>query len=138
VSLRSGDPCQPIIAMISLYSASPNPFKDLPSQDDRTALIVFRSEHTFLLLNRYPYNPGHLLLHQFIQKLAASSEPSEINLVTGPTWAERWHFSEETVYRADLYNRNLRGQLLSTFRMAKTLLKKKDSQSIPNTSNLLR
>lgn len=42
--------------------SSPNPFKDLPSQDDRTALIVFRSEHTFLLLNRYPYNPGHLLL----------------------------------------------------------------------------
>jgi ATP adenylyltransferase len=39
-----------------------NPFAELPKQgDDRAALIVYRGETGYLVLNRYPYNPGHLL-----------------------------------------------------------------------------
>ena len=39
------------------------PFTELPAMgDDRTALIVHRSAFSYLLLNRYPYNPGHLLV----------------------------------------------------------------------------
>src|SRR5271167_3288007 len=38
------------------------PFTELPGLgDDRAALIVHRSPLSYLLLNRYPYNPGHLL-----------------------------------------------------------------------------
>ena len=38
------------------------PFAELPLLgDDRAALIVHRSTLTYLLLNRYPYNGGHLL-----------------------------------------------------------------------------
>jgi ATP adenylyltransferase len=38
------------------------PFTELPAMgDDRAALIVHRSPLSYLLLNRYPYNPGHLL-----------------------------------------------------------------------------
>lgn len=38
------------------------PFTALPAlKDDRAALIVFRSKLSYLMLNRYPYNPGHLL-----------------------------------------------------------------------------
>ena len=38
------------------------PFTELPSLgDDRSALIVHRSAHSYLILNRFPYNPGHLL-----------------------------------------------------------------------------
>ncbi len=38
------------------------PFTELPALgDDRAALIIHRSKHSYLLLNRYPYNPGHLL-----------------------------------------------------------------------------
>ena len=33
--------------------------------DDRAALIVHRSRLSFLLLNRFPYNPGHLLAVPF-------------------------------------------------------------------------
>jgi ATP adenylyltransferase len=38
------------------------PFTELPNLgDDRAALIVHRSRLSYLLLNRFPYNPGHLL-----------------------------------------------------------------------------
>jgi ATP adenylyltransferase len=44
------------------YPATKNPFTELPALgDDRAALIVHRSPLSYLLLNRYPYNPGHLL-----------------------------------------------------------------------------
>jgi ATP adenylyltransferase len=43
-----------------------SPFKELPELgDDRKALIVHRAQHHYLLLNRYPYNPGHLLVVPF-------------------------------------------------------------------------
>ncbi len=42
------------------------PFTELPSLgDDRSALIIHRSRHSYLLLNRFPYNPGHLLAVPF-------------------------------------------------------------------------
>jgi len=38
------------------------PFSDLPARgDDRAALIVHRAPLSYLMLNRYPYNPGHLM-----------------------------------------------------------------------------
>jgi ATP adenylyltransferase len=38
------------------------PFSELPALgDDRAALIVYRSPLSYLMLNRFPYNPGHLL-----------------------------------------------------------------------------
>lgn len=42
------------------------PFTELPAlNDDRTALIVHRSSLSYLILNRFPYNPGHLLVLPF-------------------------------------------------------------------------
>lgn len=42
------------------------PFTELPLLgDDRRALIVHRSSLTYLMLNRFPYNPGHLLVIPF-------------------------------------------------------------------------
>jgi ATP adenylyltransferase len=46
--------------------ASKRPFTDLPALgDDRAALIVHRSTRSYLMLNRFPYNPGHLLAIPF-------------------------------------------------------------------------
>ncbi|MSU45904.1 MAG: HIT domain-containing protein [Lacunisphaera sp.] len=43
-----------------------NPFTSLPALgDDATALIIHRSRLSYLVLNRYPYNPGHLLAVPF-------------------------------------------------------------------------
>ena len=42
------------------------PFSELPALgDDRAALIVHRSRLSYLILNRFPYNPGHLLAVPF-------------------------------------------------------------------------
>jgi len=48
------------------YPATKKPFTELPVLgDDRAALIVHRSPLSYLVLNRYPYNPGHLLAVPF-------------------------------------------------------------------------
>ncbi|MBM3856313.1 MAG: HIT domain-containing protein [Verrucomicrobia bacterium] len=47
-------------------AAMKRPFTELPALgDDRTALIVHRSRLSYLVLNRFPYNPGHLLAVPF-------------------------------------------------------------------------
>jgi ATP adenylyltransferase len=39
-----------------------NPFVRIPALgDDRAALIIKRGKFCYLVLNRYPYNPGHVL-----------------------------------------------------------------------------
>jgi ATP adenylyltransferase len=43
-----------------------NLFTDLPALgDDAKALIIHRSPLSYLILNRFPYNPGHLLAVPF-------------------------------------------------------------------------
>ena len=38
-------------------------FCTLPERDDdRETMIVARSEHAYVLLNNYPYNPGHVMV----------------------------------------------------------------------------
>ena len=47
-------------------AAMKRPFTELPALgDDRSALIVHRSRLSYLILNRFPYNPGHLLAVPF-------------------------------------------------------------------------
>ena len=43
-----------------------NPFTDLPALgDDAKALIIHRNPLSYLILNKFPYNPGHLLAVPF-------------------------------------------------------------------------
>jgi ATP adenylyltransferase len=58
---RIADPCDPADL---LPGADPTCFlcQAMPKGDDRGRLIVARGEHTITLLNRYPYNNGHLLI----------------------------------------------------------------------------
>ena len=48
------------------FPATQRPFTELPALgDDRAALIVHRTKLSYLMLNRFPYNPGHLLAIPF-------------------------------------------------------------------------
>ncbi len=39
-----------------------NPFTKIPEHpDERAVLLIWRGERTYLVMNRYPYNAGHLL-----------------------------------------------------------------------------
>jgi len=65
------------------------PFTDLPGLgDDKLALIVHRSTYSYLVLNRFPYNPGHLLAVPFREVV----EPEELPR------AERADLMEEIVF----------------------------------------
>jgi ATP adenylyltransferase len=42
-------------------------FCELPKQDnDRENLILYRSSHTFVIMNRYPYNNGHIMVVPYL------------------------------------------------------------------------
>ena len=44
------------------FSADENPFRNIPeSNEDERNLLLYRGHHSYLVLNRYPYNAGHLL-----------------------------------------------------------------------------
>ena len=44
------------------YTEKTCPFCTAPSRSDEESLIVHSGEHAFVILNLYPYNPGHLLI----------------------------------------------------------------------------
>lgn len=72
--------------------ASNRPFTDLPaSGDDRAALIVHRSQYSFLMLNRFPYNPGHLLAIPFreVTDLPALTKEERTDLFEIHIFAQR-------------------------------------------------
>lgn len=48
------------------YPKVSKPFTELPALgDDKAALIIHRTRLSYLILNRFPYNPGHLLAIPF-------------------------------------------------------------------------
>jgi ATP adenylyltransferase len=75
------------------------PFTDLPRMgDDKAALIVHRSPLSYLVLNRFPYNPGHLLAVPF-------REVVEIEELSAP---ERCDLMEEIVFAKRLLSEAMR------------------------------
>lgn len=66
-----------------------NIFAELPQLgDDAKALIIHRSPLSYLILNRFPYNPGHLMAVPF----RATSDLTEL------TAAERADLMDEIVF----------------------------------------
>lgn len=70
----------------------PRPFSALPALgDDRAALIVHRTSLSYLMLNRFPYNPGHLLAIPFreVANLTDLTPAESADLMATLTFAER-------------------------------------------------
>ncbi len=43
-------------------AGSSQPFTDIPTMPDEDGLVVARGEQVYVVLNLYPYNPGHLMV----------------------------------------------------------------------------
>lgn len=76
------------------------PFCDYLSQDashDPDNLILLRSERTFIILNRYPYNNGHLMVlpNLHVSDLEAMDDATQLELMQMTTLAK--HLLERTL-----------------------------------------
>jgi ATP adenylyltransferase len=68
------------------------PFTELPQMgDDKAAMIVHRTLLSYLVLNRFPYNPGHLLAVPFreVVDLEELSGPERADLMEEVVFAKR-------------------------------------------------
>ena len=68
------------------------PFTELPALgDDRSALIVHRSLLSYLIVNRFPYNPGHLLAVPFreVNDLLDLTPPERADLMEGIVFGQK-------------------------------------------------
>ncbi|MBM7050468.1 MULTISPECIES: HIT domain-containing protein [unclassified Rothia (in: high G+C Gram-positive bacteria)] len=68
------------------YTVHSCPFCAAPERTDEESLIVYRGEHAYVVLNLYPYNPGHLLVcpYRHIPNYdnASAEETAEIAALT--------------------------------------------------------
>jgi len=67
-------------------------FCELPKQDrDEENLVLLRGQDAFVLLNRFPYNPGHLMIAPFrhLERLADLSEQETMEMMSVATRMER-------------------------------------------------
>ncbi|MFC4337868.1 HIT family protein [Salininema proteolyticum] len=55
------------------------PFCEIPKADDKSGLIVARGEKMYVVLNKYPYNSGHLMVVPFRHVAEYSAiDPAEV------------------------------------------------------------
>ncbi len=71
--------------------------------DDEENLVVYRGETCFVILNRYPYTTGHLMIvpNEHVSRLMASSPASSREMIELTRCAER---ILESIYKPDGLN----------------------------------
>jgi len=72
--------------------AGHRPFTELPALgDDRAALIVHRAPLSYLMLNRFPYNPGHLLAipYREVADLTDLTSAEQVDLMATLVFGEK-------------------------------------------------
>ncbi|MEW5902036.1 MAG: HIT domain-containing protein [Acidobacteriota bacterium] len=47
-------------------------------KDDRSAYVLFRGKHTFIMLNKFPYTPGHLMIAPYRHTAALDKAPAGV------------------------------------------------------------
>lgn len=68
------------------------------ARDDRSRLVLFRGEHNFVILNKYPYNNGHLMIVPNVHIQSLLDAPDE-TLVEMARLAARCEAVLRRVYR---------------------------------------
>ena len=67
-------------------------------RDDRSRLVLFRGEHNFVILNKYPYNNGHLMIVPYAH-ISSLQDAPEDSLVEMTRLAARCEGVLRRVYR---------------------------------------
>jgi ATP adenylyltransferase len=71
-------------------SAEPRPFTDIPTLPDEDGLVVARGNQVYVVLNLYPYNPGHLMVVPY-------RRVSELEDLSGAESAELMAFTQKAI-----------------------------------------
>jgi ATP adenylyltransferase len=71
-------------------SGEAQPFTDIPSLSDEDGLVVARGELVYVVLNLYPYNPGHLMVVPY-------RRVSELEDLTEAESAELMAFTQKAI-----------------------------------------
>ena len=71
-------------------AGSPQPFTDIPTLPDEDGLVVARGELVYVVLNLYPYNPGHSMVVPYRQV-------SELEDLTADESSELMAFTQKMI-----------------------------------------
>lgn len=86
---------------------------------DAAAQLGFRTGDTWYLqkIGYVPefkdIGPGAILLREFLERMVADPTVNEVNFVTDPRWADRWHFRSEPCYTVVVHGSTWRGRARS-------------------------
>ena len=73
------------------------------ANDDAATLVVFRGEKNFIILNRYPYTSGHVMVVPYAHMAELSSAPAD-TLAEMMRLAQRAQTALEKTYHPEGYN----------------------------------
>jgi len=83
------------------------PFCVLPDRDDdRTSRIVARSDHAFVILNNYPYNPGHAMVVPYAHEGDYRALDDDV-LLDHARLKQRTFDAMDRAFQPDAYNAGL-------------------------------
>jgi ATP adenylyltransferase len=71
-------------------AGSAEPFTDIPQMSDEEGLVVARGQRVYVVLNLYPYNPGHLMVVPY-------RRVSELEDLTEAESAELMAFTQKAI-----------------------------------------
>lgn len=63
------------------------------------------------------FSPGNIMLLLLLEYAARQTDIAEVNLMTGPAWADRWHMSESEIRYIVIYSGTLRSQYMKMLRL---------------------
>ncbi|MDG2048968.1 MAG: GNAT family N-acetyltransferase [Myxococcota bacterium] len=69
------------------------------------------------------YGPGNILMLDFLEQVSTAAGFTEVNLVTSPPWADRWHLKKRPVYATQYFNGTIKGRLTEVVQHSKDVIK---------------
>jgi len=91
--------------------------------------MCIRSGHTWFIMkvgyndDLKQYGAGNILMLSFLEQVSSQPAITELNLVTSPVWADRWHLNKRPVFAVQHFNNNIKGRLTKVMKRSNKMLK---------------